>query len=130
VTFAVDPLLEEFDKIREHKDSKNVFYLWGDGENLSFCNGFLDFVFCVNVIDHTPNPQRMVNEIYRVLKENGKLFFEVNFDDELSPAHYGLWTIDTVRTCFTNDKWKTIKEETKRNPNYNQSLYQAIYQKI
>ena len=85
-----------------------------------------DWIFCVNVIDHTSDPNTIIDDIKKHLKKGGKLYFEVNFDDELSPAHYGLWNIETVREYFKD--FKLIKEIVERNPNYPQSLYHAIYE--
>jgi len=44
----------------------------GDVENLPFRNNIFDFVYCWGVLHHTPNYQKSVREIYRVLKAGGK----------------------------------------------------------
>ena len=42
--------------------------IYGDGEALPFPSDYFDLVYCWGVLHHTPNPSRMVDEIYRVLK--------------------------------------------------------------
>jgi ubiquinone/menaquinone biosynthesis C-methylase UbiE len=43
-----------------------------DAENLWFKDGFFDKVFSFGVLHHTPNTQKAVNEIHRVLKVGGE----------------------------------------------------------
>lgn len=122
---SVDPLNSEFRKLlpkyNEFVDTENY-----DGEDLNlFSDNLFDWVVCWNVIDHTPNPKKMADELFRVLKPNGKLYFEVNFDDQLAPPHYDLWNEDKVREYFGNRKLvysNIIKREGQR-------CYYAIYEK-
>jgi ubiquinone/menaquinone biosynthesis C-methylase UbiE len=44
----------------------------GDAENLPFQNDYFDYVISNGVIHHSPNTQKAIDEIYRVLKEGGK----------------------------------------------------------
>jgi SAM-dependent methyltransferase len=44
----------------------------GDAENLGFANGTFDLIYSHGVLHHTPNTQKAVNEIYRVLRPEGK----------------------------------------------------------
>lgn len=100
--YAVDPLMEEYQKIYTPKEP-TVKYVTGyaDGGPLPFANGFFDYVFCINVIDHTEHHNPLLLEIRRVLKVHGVLFFMVNFDYVLNPPnHTKLWD------------WETVQEET------------------
>lgn len=123
--YAIDPLMSAFDTIY-HYDGK-VKYFCEDGENIPFDDGSFDSVLCVNVLDHTPNPQKMIDEIYRVLKVDGVFNFSINFDDNLSPAHYGLWNeemVDKYLSRFTKT-FRTIE----RNEKDNQSIYYGKFKK-
>ena len=44
----------------------------GTGENIPYSDKSFDVVLCFNVLDHTINPSKVLNEIYRVLDENGE----------------------------------------------------------
>lgn len=94
---CIDPLLTEYDRIVPIR-TLSLLYLCVDGERLSevFAPESFSWVMCVNVIDHTPHPERMLDEIHRVLIPNGRLFFEVHFDDHLGGPHYSLWNRATV----------------------------------
>ncbi len=127
---ATDPLMDEYNAIYEPYTPaplRRVTYMKADGEQLPFDDAHFDFVFCVNVIDHTPDPRKMASEIMRVLKLGGRLYFEVNFDDHLSPAHYAVWNEAMVREMFPTLVLE--RSNTRRNPDYPQSLYEAVYRK-
>lgn len=44
-----------------------------DSENLEFADGTFDLVYSFGVLHHTPNTQKAINEIHRVLKPKGKV---------------------------------------------------------
>lgn len=95
---AVDPLLEEYRAVYDPGDS-NVEYVSGyvDGGMLCFDDATFDFAACVNVIDHTYYHKAVIQEILRVLKPGGTLYFMVNFDPELClPHHVKLWNWSIV----------------------------------
>jgi SAM-dependent methyltransferase len=48
-----------------------------DGEQLPFADGGFDFVFAHGVVQYTANPQRLVDEVRRVLKPGGEAVFQV-----------------------------------------------------
>lgn len=125
---GVDPLVTEYSLILPIRNTL-VSMRELDGENLpeSFTNQF-DWAVCWNVIDHTPNSVKMVQEMYRVVKHGGYIYLEVNFDDALQLPHYGLWVEETVDFHFPiiDQKYKNII----RNDKDKQSLFYAVYQKI
>ena len=47
-------------------------FMVADATKLPFESGQFDFVYSSGVLHHTPNPQMGVDEIFRVLKDNGK----------------------------------------------------------
>ena len=49
----------------------------GSGENLPYSDKSFDIILCFNVLDHTINPSEVMNEIYRVLVENGEFLLWV-----------------------------------------------------
>lgn len=123
---GIDPLADEYNNILPNKNSK-VTIIQGDGENVTFKDDTFDWAVCWNVLDHTPSPEKMVSEMFRVIKPKGKIYFNVNFDDQLSPAHYGLWRKDTVEKYFGN--YKKVYEKEIRNEPDQQTWYYAIYEK-
>ena len=51
--------------------------LTGDAENLPYEDNFFDFVYSFGVIHHTPNTEKAISEIHRVLKPGGKCWVTV-----------------------------------------------------
>lgn len=89
----IDPLMEEYRKIENLSDD---YIDQPSQEKIPFDDNTFDWVFCVNVIDHTPDPSTLLKEIKRVLKPEGIFYFQVNFDPAIYAPHYSLWDIGVV----------------------------------
>lgn len=90
---GIDPLAAEY---------KRIFPTWQSaaptaaaiGEELPFADNSIDVVLSDNVIDHAEQPLEIVDEIVRVLKPNGILYFTVNIHHpiyDLASRVHGLW---------------------------------------
>jgi SAM-dependent methyltransferase len=112
---SCDPLIDEYRTITDL-----------DKRYLDKPKGKYDWIWCVNVIDHDNNWQEIINDFRKHLKKGGKLYFEVNFDDNISPAHAKLWRIEDIREAFSD--FRLIKEDVYRFNEANQSIYQGIYE--
>ena len=74
---GVDPLADDY---------RALFPAWQDraitiaafGERLPFEENRFDVVLCDNVVDHAEHPRHIVEEIVRVLRPGGLLYFTVN----------------------------------------------------
>jgi SAM-dependent methyltransferase len=55
-------------------DQKSVF-LQGDAMQMPFHGETLDMIFCLQVYEHVPDDERMMSEIFRVLKPGGYVIF-------------------------------------------------------
>lgn len=53
-------------------DLKSSFVLQGDAENLPFEENFFDIVYSNGVLHHTPDTEKTIQEVLRVLKPGGK----------------------------------------------------------
>jgi 2-polyprenyl-3-methyl-5-hydroxy-6-metoxy-1,4-benzoquinol methylase len=56
-----------------HQTDKGILLTQTSGENLPFRNNVFDVVLALDVIEHLHNPIQFLNEIHRVMKENGVL---------------------------------------------------------
>lgn len=90
---GIDPLAVDYKKLfpRIQQTAPTVAAI---GEELPFADASFDIVMSDNVIDHATRPFAVVDEIIRVLKPGGLLYFTVNvhhpFYDLASRAH-GAW---------------------------------------
>ena len=56
----------------------------GDAQALGICDASFDVVLCTEVLEHLPEPQRAIDEMYRVLVPGGQLLLTTRF---LFPIH-------------------------------------------
>jgi 2-polyprenyl-3-methyl-5-hydroxy-6-metoxy-1,4-benzoquinol methylase len=127
---ATDPLLPEYDNIFRHRFA-HAIYEADSGEELNF-GGEFDYVWCINVIDHTPRPERMVAEITRVLKPGGRLYFSVNFDQELqNEAHFTLWSLEKVERELVGLRQFHLLTGIKQwRPEYRKYTFSGLYERV
>jgi len=92
--YAIDPLDDFYKesptltKLR----APGVTYFKGTGETLPFADSFFALVIIDNVIDHTHEPQKILDEIYRVLENSGVLYLAVNIHTRWGAKAHGLLT--------------------------------------
>ncbi len=78
----------------------------GNAESLPFPDNNFNTVFARSLIHHLENPQRGVNEIFRVLKNNGRVLFADTF---CTPVSYIPRKILSLTSFFSKDH-KNLKE--------------------
>lgn len=52
-----------------------AYFVAGDGESLPFADGVFDGIVCMNSLHHMPDYQKVVNEMFRILKPSGRVVF-------------------------------------------------------
>ena len=76
---GIDPLMNFFKKkLNLIKSNNNLKLIQGTGENIKLSNNQIDYIFCVNVLDHVNDPKKVIKECKRVLKKNGQLCVSVH----------------------------------------------------
>lgn len=90
---GIDPLAVEYARLFPAWQ-RNAQTIAAIGEKLPFADAAFDVVLSDNVIDHAEKPIKIVDELARVLKPGGLLYFTVNFHhpvyEAASKAH-GIW---------------------------------------
>jgi len=117
-----DPLIDEYKKIEELPDT---YVQQLDSDSIPFDDNSFDWVFCVNVIDHTPDPEALIEEIKRVLKPGGILYFQVMFDPALYAPHYKIWRMPEVERYIT---LKLIDGEVMYHNEWSKSAYWGTFE--
>lgn len=80
--YGIDPLGEEYKRIYTYPEGIQVTK--ADGENIPFADKYFDAVFCTNVLDHVTGPRMTIDNISRVLKDDGYFVLTVElFDDNV-----------------------------------------------
>jgi SAM-dependent methyltransferase len=90
---GIDPLAIDYKRLFP-KWQGNALTTAAIGEQLPFDNASFDIVLSDNVIDHAEKPLKIVDEIVRVLKPGGVLYFTVNIHHpvyDLASRAHGVW---------------------------------------
>ena len=93
LTVVIDPLALDYKRLFP-KWQNNAQTIAAIGEKLPFADSSFDIVLSDNVIDHAENPIAILEDIVRVLKPSGLLYFTVNIHHgiySLASTAHGLW---------------------------------------
>jgi len=71
--------------LKKAQDKSNAQFVRGDVYKLPFKNSSFDVIFCMDLFEHLFDPHAAINEIKRVLKDGGYIYF--NFPLELNLEH-------------------------------------------
>jgi ubiquinone/menaquinone biosynthesis C-methylase UbiE len=74
--YSLDPLMDYFKEKFDLK--KGINYITAKGEDIPFEDKTFDIVLITNVIDHVHNYKDVLNEIKRVLKDDGLVYLSVD----------------------------------------------------
>ncbi len=130
---GIDPLAVDY-KLLFPRLQDNANTAAAIGEQLPFGDNSFEIVLSDNVIDHARNPLKIVDEIVRVLKPGGVLYFTVNVHHaiyDLASRAHGLWnaagltlelsafadhtvhfTEDRIREAFQRLDVKTVSQSS------------------
>ena len=75
IVSGIDLTQNAIDLTKRNFELKKLKYKYlesQDAENLSFADNSFDLVYSFGVLHHTPNTDKAIKEVHRVLKQNGK----------------------------------------------------------
>ena len=75
---------------QKNRAADNIDYRVGDSMELPFSAAEFDVVTCTHIYEHVPDAQRMLDEIFRVLKPGGVCYFAAENRIRLWDGHYDL----------------------------------------
>jgi len=83
----------------------------GDAMNIPLKNSSVDSIFSSQVLEHVQNPQKMVDEIYRVLKKKGKCILTTHMAQVIhgEPHDYFRFTEYGLKELFKNFSYIEVK---------------------
>ena len=109
IGYPIDVLADEYNRMRQ---SPFPIVLFQDGRS-AIPSSSCDVVFCTNMIDHTPYPEMVANEILRILKPGGKAFIHLHLRKryELNKVHPFPWSKRKFRSTFKSFCIVTLETE-------------------
>lgn len=100
----------------------------GDVENMPYKDSTFDFIYSFGVIHHTPNIEKAINEIYRVLKPGGKCYIAV-YNKNSWYFRYNVF----LKNWIINKGYRkrTLKQQVSliENPGTNENLLVKLHTK-
>lgn len=75
---------------KQHNSAPNLDYLVMDSQQLAFRNARFDVITCTHIYEHVAAADKLISEIYRVLKPGGVCFFSAGNRITLFEPHYRL----------------------------------------
>lgn len=85
-----------------------------DAQSLPLKEASYEFVLCTEMLEHVEDPQKVINEIYRVLKEGGVCILTTRFVYPLHdiPHDYHRFTKYTLQKMFQTFAYYEVEAET------------------
>ena len=97
---AIDPLLyvyQQLDMLVADEAGGPTLHLSLGAEDLPLLDRFADLVICRNALDHMPDPRVGLNEMWRILADDGSVFVSVDIGGEPTPDEPTVFSIETLR---------------------------------
>jgi len=107
------------------KNAKKMEFRVGDAHKLPFESGRFDAVFCLEVLEHVEDPEKVLAEFKRVMRKDGYGVFLVPSDSDLFKIVWFLWLHFYPRGWV----WKDTHIQTYRG-NYMPKLCKKVGFKI
>lgn len=84
----------------------SVNYKYGKADNLPYVDGYFDYVVAGEVIEHMDDPQKLVDECFRVLRSGGKLALSTPYEEiisqpPVSSEHQWAFTVEDIKQLLS-----------------------------
>jgi len=90
IYFAIDIDKKVINIAKNNYSRNNLIFGVANTEELNFTDCFFDIVICSHIYEHIPFPDKMMKEIYRILKNNGFCYFAGGNKLNIIEPHYKL----------------------------------------
>lgn len=109
---VMSPLMDEsllFNVDRKADDPQipGLIHVKADAADVPLSSHFADIVLCTSLLEHTEQPEEILQEAFRLLKPQGIAYFEVpaNYPEHLDP-------IDTGLRMHSPEQWRKLLGES------------------
>ena len=88
--FGIDIDEQAIDFARNNFKQDNLEFNKSDSQQIKFSENTFEVVICAHVYEHVPNAQKLMAEIYRVLKTGGICYFAAGNRFRIMEPHYNI----------------------------------------
>ena len=119
VKIAVDPLLYVYQKLGMLVDdvpgTSRTMHLSVGIEELPLLDECVDLVVCRNALDHMPDPRQGLQQVWRLLRQDGVFFVSVDIGGVPTPDEPIVFSIDSLRDLF-QEQFDIVAFDTENPP--------------
>ncbi len=118
VKVAIDPLLyvyQQLNMLVADEVGAPTLYLALGAENLPLLDRFSDVVVCRNALDHMPDPRVGLNEMWRILADDGALFVSVDIGGEPTPDEPTVFSVESLQKLL-RERFEVVKFTDSHRP--------------
>jgi len=108
----INPNYIEISKEKIKKSGFEPHIILTKGEKLPFKDNSFDFINCVEVLEHTNDPEQVLKECFRMLKNNGQIYITIHNRLGFKDAHYNLRFLNWMPR-FLGEKYIKLKKKNK-----------------
>jgi SAM-dependent methyltransferase len=110
VKIAIDPLLYVYQQlgmlVKDEIGSRTIHLAQG-AEDLPLLDGCADLIICRNALDHMPNPGLALQEMWRILHNDGTLFLSVDIGGAPTPDEPTVFSVANL--CdFLRERFEVV----------------------
>lgn len=119
VKIAVDPLLYTYQKLGMLLDdapgTSRTIHLSVGVEDLPLLDDCADLVLCRNALDHMPDAEVAVKEIWRILKHDGVLYLSVDIGGSPTLAEPTVFSVESLAGLL-RDRFEVLAQTDNHRP--------------
>jgi 2-polyprenyl-3-methyl-5-hydroxy-6-metoxy-1,4-benzoquinol methylase len=110
MSIGIDIDQEAIQYAQNHSLSTRGKFLVADSMALPFHDNSMDVIICNHVYEHVPQAKQMIDEVYRVLKEDGFCYFSAGNKYAIMEGHYYLPFLSWIPKPFAHLYLKMMRK--------------------
>jgi len=67
---------------------------------------YFNYIICEEVIEHIDNPEKLIKDVYSMLKQGGKFILSTPYKNKIGGEHIWSFNIKDFVYIFENNKWE------------------------
>ena len=113
IKIAVDPLLYTYQKlgmlIDDLDETNRTVHLAMGVEELPLLDECVHLIICRNALDHMPNPAKALQQMWRILTADGRLFLSVDLGGFPTPDEPTVFSTDSLEALLRQERFEIIR---------------------
>lgn len=128
--FAYDSLIDQYlalDPSKTNLKANGIIGCKGTTESIPFPSNTFHVAFCLNMLDHTLDPEQSFKEIVRILDKDGALFFSCDIRTKPDDCHPHITSMYFFNKLIEDNNMFVIEERIIKHGEF--QAFQALMKK-